>query len=158
MDSNEGEIKEPKILEYYHYSEFIHNKINIYCNKSHIYQNYDNSSVNSSKIIEKYFIAKRNISKIHFDDLFTLLRLSIFISMMRFHYENKKIILPITICNITYIDSLIAILIYEHISQYKYGQENKILGNVTDSLMFQDNNQIIDEIMNNIVLEEQNNN
>ena len=158
MDSNEGEIKEPKILEYYHYSEFIHNKINIYCNKSHIYPNYDNSSVNSSKIIEKYFISKRNISKIHFDDLFTLLRLSIFISMMRFHYENKKIILPITICNITYIDSLIAILIYEHISQYKYGQENKILGNVTDSLMFQDNNQIIDEIMNNIVLEEQNNN
>ena len=158
MDSNEGDIKEEKILEYYHYSEFINNNLNIYCNKTHIYPNYDNSSVNASKIIEKYFIEKRNISKINFDDLFTLLRLSIFISMMRFHYENKKIILPITICNITYIDSLYAILIYEHISQYKYGLENKILGNTTESLIFQDNNQIINEIMNNIVIQEHNKN
>ena len=156
MDSNEGEIKEEKILEYYHYSEFIHNKMNIYCNKTHIYSNYDNSSINASKLIEKYFIAKRNISKINFDDLFTLLRFSIFISMIRFHYENKKIILPITISNITYIDTLYSILIYEHISQYKYGLENKILGNITELLMFQDYNQIIDEIMNNIVVEEQN--
>ena len=153
MDSNEGEKKEEKILEYYHYSEFIHNKLNIYCNKTHIYNNYDNSSINSSKIIEKYFIAKRNTSKINFDDLFTLLRLSIFISMLRFHYENKKILLPITICNITYIDALLAILIYEHISQYKYGLENKIMGDVTEMLMFQDYNQIIDEIMDNIVKE-----
>ena len=158
MDSNEGEIKEDKILEYYHYSEFIHNKLNIYCNKTHIYSNYENSSLNASKIIEKYFITKRNISKINFDDLFTLLRLSIFTSMLRFHYENKKILLPITICNITYIDSLFAILIYEHVSQYKYGLENKILGNITESVMFQDYNQIIDEIMNNIVVEEQNKN
>ena len=158
MDSNEGEIKEEKILDFYHYSEFIHNKINIYCNKTHIYNNYDNSSLNASKIIEKYFIVKRNISKINFDDLFTLLRLSIFISMLRFHYENKKILLPITICNITYIDALYAILIYEHISQYKYGLENKIMGNITELVMFQDYNKIIDEIMNNIVIEEQNNN
>jgi hypothetical protein len=35
MDSNEGEIKD-KIMEFYHYSEFIHNNLNIYCNK-HIY-------------------------------------------------------------------------------------------------------------------------
>ena len=158
MDSNEGEIKEDKIMEFYHYSEFIHKNLNIYCNKAHIYNNYENSSLNSSKIIEKYFISKRNISKINFDDLFTLLRLSTFISMLRFHYEKKKILLPITICNISYIDSLIAILIYEHVSQYKYGLENKILGNITESIMFQDYNQIIDEIMNNIVVEEQNKN
>ncbi len=155
MDSNEGEIKEEKILELYHYSEFIHNKLNINCNKTHIYKNYENSSLNASKIIEKYFIIKRNISKINFDDLFTLLRFSIFISMIRFHYENKKILLPITICNITYIDALYSILIYEHISQYKYGLEKKIMGNTTELLMFQDYNQIIDEIMNNIVVEEQ---
>ena len=158
MDSNEGEIKEDKIMEYYHYSEFIHNNLNIYCNKTHIYKNYENSSLNASKIIEKYFIIKRNISKVNFDDLFTLLRLSIFISMLRFHYENKKILLPITICNITYIDSLFSILIYEQVCQYKYGLENKILGNITESVMFQDYNQIIDEIMNNIVVEEQNKN
>ena len=157
MDSNEGEIKEDKILELYHYSEFIHNKIDIHCNKTHIYNNYDNSFLNGAKIIEKYFIAKRNISKINFDDLFTLLRLSIFLSMLRFHYENKKILLPITICNISYIDTLYSILIYEHISQYKYGLENKIMENTTELLMFQDYNQIIDEIMNNIVIEEQNN-
>ena len=78
--------------------------------------------------------------------------------MLRFHYENKKILLPITICNITYIDSLFSILIYEYISQYKYGLENKILGNVTELLMFQDYNQIIDEIMNDIVVDEQNKN
>ena len=158
MDSNEGEIKEDKIMDYYHYSEFIHNNLDIYCNKTHIYKNYENSSINASKIIEKYFIIKRNISKINFDDLFTLLRLSIFISMLRFHYENKKILLPITICNITYIDSLFSILIYEQVCQYKYGLENKILGNITESVMFQDYNQIIDEIMNNIVVEEQNKN
>ena len=158
IDSNETEIKEEKILDFYYYSEFIHNKLNISCNKTHLYTNYENSSLNASKIIEKYFIMKRNVSKINFDDLFTLLRLSIFTSMLRFHYENKKILLPITICNMSYIDSLYAILIYEHVSQYKYGLEYKIMGNVTESLMFQDYNQIIDEIMNNIVVEDQNKN
>jgi len=157
IDSNEGEIKEEKLLEFYHYSEFVNNKLNIYCNKNHLYSGYDNSSLNSSKIIEKYFINKRNIAKINFDDLFTLLRLSIFFSMLRFHYENKKISLPITISNINYIDALNSILIYEHISQYKYGLESKIMSNITESLLFQDYNKIIDEVMNNIMLQEQNN-
>ena len=156
MDANEGEIKEEKILEFYHYSEFVNNKLNIRCNKNHIYNEYDNSSLNSSKIIEKYFINKRNVAKINFDDLFTLLRFSIFFSMLRFHYENKKISLPITISNINYIDSIYSILIYEHISQFKYGLENKIMSNLTEALLFQDYNQIIDEIMNNVMLEEQN--
>ena len=156
MDANEGEIKEEKILEFYHYSEFVNNKLNIRCNKNHIYNGYDNSSLNSSKIIEKYFINKRNVAKINFDDLFTLLRFSIFFSMLRFHYENKKISLPITISNINYIDAIYSILIYEHISQFKYGLENKIMSNLTEALLFQDYNQIIDEIMNNIMLEEQN--
>ena len=157
IDSNEGEIKEEKLLEFYHYSEFVNNKLNIYCNKNHLYSGYDNSSLNSSKIIEKYFINKRNMAKINFDDLFTLLRLSIFFSMLRFHYENKKISLPITISNINYIDALNSILIYEHISQYKYGLESKIMSNITESLLFQDYNKIIDEVMNNIMLQEQNN-
>ena len=157
MDSNEGEITEEKILEYYHYSEFVNNKLNINCNKNHLYSGYDNSSLNSSKLIEKYFINKRNIAKINFDDLFTLLRFSIFFSMLRFHYENKKISLPITISNINYIDALYSILIYEHISQYKYGLENKIMSNITEYVLFQDYNQIIDEVMNNIMLQEQNN-
>ena len=156
MDANEGEIKEEKILEFYHYSEFVNNKLNIRCNKNHTYNGYDNSSLNSSKIIEKYFINKRNVAKINFDDLFTLLRFSIFFSMLRFHYENKKISLPITISNINYIDSIYSILIYEHISQFKYGLENKIMSNLTEALLFQDYNQIIDEIMNNVMLEEQN--
>ena len=156
MDANEGEIKEEKILEFYHYSEFVNNKLNIRCNKNHIYNGYDNSSLNSSKIIEKYFINKRNVAKINFDDLFTLLRFSIFFSMLRFHYQNKKISLPITISNINYIDSIYSILIYEHISQFKYGLENKIMSNLTEALLFQDYNQIIDEIMNNVMLEEQN--
>ena len=156
MDANEGEIKEEKILEFYHYSEFVNNKLNIRCNKNHIYNGYDNSSLNSSKIIEKYFINKRNVAKINFDDLFTLLRFSIFFSMLRFHYENKKISLPITISNINYIDAIYSILIYEHISQFKYGLENKIMSNLTEALLFQDYNQIIDEIMNNVMLEEQN--
>ena len=155
MDSNEGDIKEEKILEFYHYSEFVNNKLNIYCNKNHLYNGYDNSSLNSSKLIEKYFINKRNISKINFDDLFTLLRFSIFFSMLRFHYENKKLSLPITISNINYIDALYSILLYEHISQYKYGSESKIMSNITENLLFQDYNQIIDEIINNIMLEEQ---
>jgi hypothetical protein len=155
MDSNEGDIKEEKILEFYHYSEFVNNKLNIYCNKNHLYNGYDNSSINSSKLIEKYFINKRNISKINFDDLFTLLRFSILFSMLRFHYENKKISLPITISNINYIDALYSILIYEHISQYKYGSESKIMSNITENLLFQDYNQIIDEVINNIMLEEQ---
>ena len=158
MDSNEGEIKEEKILEFYHYSEFVNNKLNIRCNKNHIYNCFDNSSINSSKIIEKYFINKRNVTKINFDDLFTLLRFSIFFSMLRFHYENKKISLPITISNINYIDAIYSILLYEHISQFKYGLENKIMSNITESLLFQDYNQIIDEIMNNVMIEEQNNN
>ena len=158
MDSNEGEIKEEKILEFYHYSEFVNNKLNIYCNKNHIFTTYDNSSLNASKIIEKYFINKRNISKINFDDLFTLLRFSIFFSMLRFHYENKKISLPITISNINYIDAIYSILIYEHISQFKYGLESKIMSNITEELIFQDYNQIIDIVMNNIMLAEQNNN
>ena len=157
MDCNEGEIKEEKILELYHYSEFVNNKLNINCNKSHLYTAYDSSSLNSSKIIEKYFINKRNIAKINFNDLFTLLRFSIFFSMLRFHYENKKISLPITIFNINYIDALLSILIYEHISQYKYGLENKLMANITESLLFQDYNLIIDEIMNNIMIEEQKN-
>ena len=157
MDSNEGEIKEEKILEFYHYSEFVNNKLNIYCNKNHIFNTYDNSSLNASKIIEKYFINKRNISKINFDDLFTLLRFSIFFSMLRFHYENKKISLPITISNINYIDAIYSILIYEHISQFKYGLESKIMSNITEGLIFQDYNQVIDIIMNNIMLAEQNN-
>ena len=157
MDSNEGEIKEEKILEFYHYSEFVNNKLNIYCNKNHIFNTYDNSSLNASKLIEKYFINKRNISKINFDDLFTLLRFSIFFSMLRFHYENKKISLPITISNINYIDAIYSILIYEHISQFKYGLESKIMSNITEALIFQDYNQVIDIIMNNIMLAEQNN-
>jgi hypothetical protein len=157
MDSNEGEIKEEKILEFYHYSEFVNNELNIRCNKNHIYNGFDNSSINSSKIIEKYFINKRNVSKINFDDLFILLRFSIFFSMLRFHYENKKISLPITISNINYIDAIYSILIYEYVSQFKYGLENKIMSNITESLLFQDYNQIIDEIMNNVKLEEQNN-
>ena len=156
MDNNEGVIKEDKILEFYHYSDFVSNKMNIYCNKNHLYNAFDNSSLNSSKIIEKYFIYKRNISKINFDDLFTLLRFSIFFSMLRFHYEKKKISIPITISNINYIDALYSILIYEHISQFKYGIEKKIMANITESLIFQDYNLIIDEIMNNIMLEEQN--
>ena len=156
MDSNEGEIKEEKIMEFYHYSEFVNNKLNIYCNKNHIFNTYDNSSLNASKIIEKYFINKRNISKINFDDLFTLLRFSIFFSMLRFHYENKKISLPITISNINYIDAIYSILIYEHISQFKYGLESKIMSNITEALIFQDYNQVIDIVMNNIMLAEQN--
>ena len=76
--------------------------------------------------------------------------------MLRFHYENKKISLPITISNINYIDAIYSILIYEHISQFKYGLENKIMSNLTEALLFQDYNQIIDEIMNNVMLEEQN--
>jgi hypothetical protein len=136
----------------------VNNKLNIRCNKNHIYNCFDNSSINSSKIIEKYFINKRNVTKINFDDLFTLLRFSIFFSMLRFHYENKKISLPITISNINYIDAIYSILLYEHISQFKYGLENKIMSNITESLLFQDYNQIIDEIMNNVMLEEQNNN
>ena len=158
VDSNQVEIKEDRILEYYYYSEFIYNKLDINCGKTHIYKNFENSFVNSSKIIEKYFIAKRNITKINFDDLFTLLRLSIFISMIRFHYEQKKIMLPLTICNITYTDTLIAILIYEHVSAFKYGFENKILGSVTEQLMFQDYNMIIDDIMDNLVIEKTNEN
>ena len=158
MDTNEGEIKEEKILEFFHYSEFVNNKLNICCNKNHIYNSYDNASINSSKIIEQYFINKRNVAKINFDDLFSLLRFSIFFSMLRFHYENKKISLPITISNINYIDAIYSILIYEHISQFKYGLENKIMSNITESLLFQDYNQIIDEIMNNVMLEEQNKN
>ena len=75
--------------------------------------------------------------------------------MLRFHYENKKISLPITISNINYIDALYSILIYEHISQYKYGSESKIMSNITENLLFQDYNQIIDEVINNIMLEEQ---
>ena len=156
MDSNEGEIKEEKIMEFYHYTEFVNNKLNIYCNKNHIFNTYDNSSLNASKIIEKYFINKRNISKINFDDLFTLLRFSIFFSMLRFHYENKKISLPITISNINYIDAIYSILIYEHISQFKYGLESKIMSNITEALIFQDYNQVIDIVMNNIMLAEQN--
>ena len=78
--------------------------------------------------------------------------------MLRFHYENKKISLPITISNINYIDAIYSILLYEHISQFKYGLENKIMSNITESLLFQDYNQIIDEIMNNVMIEEQNNN
>ena len=157
MDSNEGEIKEEKILEFYLYSEFVNNKLNICCNKNHIFNTYDNSSLNASKLIEKYFINKRNISKINFDDLFTLLRFSIFFSMLRFHYENKKISLPITISNINYIDAIYSILIYEHISQFKYGLESKIMSNITEALIFQDYNQVIDIVMNNIMLAEQNN-
>ena len=63
--------------------------------------------------------------------------------------------MPITISNINYIDALYSILIYEHISQYKYGSESKIMSNITENLLFQDYNQIIDEVINNIMLEEQ---
>jgi hypothetical protein len=151
MDSNQGNIKEDKILELFNYSEFINHKLDVNCRKAHIFPNYNNSSINSSKIIEQYFITKRNISKINFDDLFTLLRLSIFFSMLRFHYEGQKILIPITISNISYIDCFYSILLYEYFSQYKYGFENKIMGNVIEKILFIDYNELIDQVMNEIV-------
>ena len=60
----------------------------------------------SAKLIEDYFIAKRNIMKITFDDLFFLLRIAIFNSMLRCLYEQRKIVLSSMLSNINYIDSI----------------------------------------------------
>lgn len=95
-------------------------------------------SFQASKFIEDYFVAKREIIKSNFDDLIAMLRITIFISILRKQYEKRKIILPSAISNINFVDVFMGIIIYESICGIKYGRQASSFGNLSEKIMFYD--------------------
>ena len=131
VDNSQEVLNGDKLLEMYFHYEFINEKFKDTCNKNHFYEKEDDNpyvdSFKAAKLIEDYFISKRNVVKINYDDLFTLLRLAIFSSILRCHYEHKSIIIPSNISNINFTDVFFAIVIYEEICGIKYGMEMRSL-------------------------------
>ena len=95
-------------------------------------------SFQASKFIEDYFVAKREIIKSNFDDLIAMLRITIFISILRKQYEKRKIILPSAISNINFVDVFMGIIIYESICGIKYGRQASSFGNLSEKIMLYD--------------------
>ena len=122
------------LLSYYNYV----NKITSSNFKCTCNDNTNSDSFLSAKLIEDFFVAKREISKATFDDLVTLLRFAIFLSIIRKHYENSKIYLPSAISNVDFTDAMYAILIYEEICGIKYGKQVSSFESLTDKLFFFD--------------------
>ena len=156
-DMNKTYLTEQQILLWYNKCEILKEKINTKCTDNNNNTNNENNSndgfVNplaSAKLIEDYFIAKRNIMKITFDDLFFLLRIAIFNSMLRCLYEQRKIVLSSMLSNINYIDSIFAIILYEEVCGYKYGFETKSFNSITDKIILRDYNEEINTILNNV--------
>ena len=151
FDSNIQNLNDEKILELYNHRQYFEEKININCGEEHLFKEFNNS-YESAKLIEHYFISKKENTKVTFDDLFTLLRFAIFTSMLRSNYEKKEIILPTTISNINFIDSFLAILIYENVIYFKYGMDFRTFDNLIDEILFDDYNSIIKNILDNLTI------
>ena len=151
IDSNIQNLNDDRILELYNHFQYFNEKIKVDCGEDHLFKEFNNS-FDSAKLIENYFISKEQSTKITFDDLFTLLRIAIFTSMLRNNYENKKIILPTTISNINYLDSFFAILIYENVICFKYGMEFRSFDNLIDEIIFYDYNTLLKDIIDNLTM------
>lgn len=104
-------------------------------------------SFQASKLVEDYFLAKREITKSNFDDLIAMLRITIFISILRKQYEKRKIILPSAISNINFVDVFMGIVIYESICGVKYGRQASSFGNLSEKIMFYDYSSEIKKII-----------
>ena len=144
-DYNNELLNENVLLNYYkNFKKYNEINNNFDCKKNEFY-NKENSYL-SAKIIENYFIQKRNITNISFDDLFSLLRFSIFFSMLRNNYVNNKIIFPCTINNLNFIDVFLSIIIFEENTILKYGIENNNFHYLIKNILFYDYKNLIENI------------
>ena len=142
-DVNSPMFSSETIFQLYSKFEKINSKIDVGCSENHYYLSNDvkngasfDSAKYSASLIEEYFIKKRNISQLTFDDLESLLRISVLISMLRANYENRKIVLPSAISNINFFDAILSIIIYEETIGYKYGIEAKSFSNSNSKILF----------------------
>ena len=146
-DYNNELLNENVLLNYYKkFKKYYEINNNFDCKKNEFF-NKENSYF-SAKIIENYFIKKREITNISFNDLFSLLRFSIFFSILRNNYFNNKIIFPCTINNLNYIDVIFAIIIFEENTILKYGIENNNFHYLIKNILFFDYKNLIENIEN----------
>ena len=146
-DFNNELLNENVLLNYYKkFKKYYEINNNFDCKKNEFF-NKENSYF-SAKIIENYFIKKREITNISFNDLFSLLRFSIFFSMLRNNYFNNKIIFPCTINNLNFIDVFFAIIIFEENTILKYGIENNNFHYLIKNILFFDYKNLIENIEN----------
>ena len=146
-DFNNELLNENVLLNYYKkFKKYYEINNNFDCKKNEFF-NKENSYF-SAKIIENYFIKKREITNISFNDLFSLLRFSIFFSMLRNNYFNNKIIFPCTINNLNFIDVILAIIIFEENTILKYGIENNNFHYLIKNILFFDYKNLIENIEN----------
>ncbi|MCQ2817757.1 MAG: hypothetical protein MJ252_10875 [archaeon] len=142
-DMNTPLLSNENILKMYNKYEKFNTKIKADCSINHYYKPLSDTnpitfddSYNSAALLEEYFIKKRKIVPITFEDQFNLLRIAMLSSMLRANYENRKFILPSAISNINYFDALLSILIYEEVFAYKYGFEAKSFNNSNTRILF----------------------
>ena len=110
------------------------------CKEDHFYGTNEekfNDSFSSAKLIEDYFIYKRNLSNVLFDEVFSLIRISTINSMLRSKFKEEKINIPKTIANLNYLDVIIAIFFFEEFCVFKYGMDSSSFGNLIPKILYQ---------------------
>jgi hypothetical protein len=124
------------------------------CKEDHFYGTTNgeifNDCFSSAKLMEDYFINKRNLSNVLFDDLFTIIMLDTFNSMLRTNLKNEKIHIPKTISNLNYTDVVIAIFYYEEYSVFKYGLDCSSFGNLIPKILYQINSKEFVDCVNEL--------
>jgi hypothetical protein len=132
--------KEMKLLKNLHNYNLLQN-LSI-CKEDHFFSVIDNptedfnDSFSAAKLMEDYFIIKRQISNVNFDDLFSILRVATFCAMLRRNYNGEKIVFPKTIVNLNYLDVILAIFFYEEYSVLNYGLEASSFGNLIPKIIY----------------------
>lgn len=94
-----------------------------------------NDSLAAAKLMEDYFIFKRNVCNVNFDDLFLILRLSTLVSFLRCHQQDKTIPFSRTVNNLNYVDVVLTIFYFEELSVFKYGIESSSFGTIIPKIM-----------------------
>jgi hypothetical protein len=105
-----------------------------FCDDDHFYKDDFSNSFSAIKLMEDYFIIKRNLNNVNFNDLLCLIRIATFFSIMQSNYNGDELIYPKTISNVNYLDVIMSIFYYEELSVFKYGLESSSFGNIVGKI------------------------
>jgi hypothetical protein len=122
------------------------------CEDDHFYKDDFSNSFSAIKLMEDYFIIKRNLNNVNFNDLLSLIRIATFFSIMRSNYNNEEIVYPKTISNVNYLDVFLSILYYEESSMFKYGLESSCFGNTVGKIFLSNYTNKFVNIINDIAV------